>query len=42
MVEWIYFISVYNHRTHSLPLGKEIVKTKNDFWGLILIVERDT
>ena len=27
---------------HSLPLDKEILKMKKDFWGLILIVERDT
>ena len=26
---------------HSLPLGKEILKMKNDFWGLISIIERD-
>ena len=38
MVESIYFSSVYNHRMHPLPLGKEILKTKNYFWGLILIV----
>ena len=34
--------SVYSHRIHIRPLGKEILKIKNNFWGLISIVERDT
>ena len=27
---------------HPLPLGKEILKMKTDFWGLISIVAKDT